>query len=103
MLKEERQGRILEMLRTEGKIVATDLSVALRVSEVTVRRDLHELAEVGKLRRVHGSALPRSAVEPDYAAWERQASEGKAAFARTAVGLVEDGQVIVMDGGSTAL
>lgn len=103
MLKEERQGRILEMLRVEGKLIATDLSVALRVSEDTVRRDLRELAEEGKLRRVHGGALPRSSVEPDYAARERQASAGKAAVARAAVKLVEDGQVIIMDGGSTAL
>ena len=103
MLKEERHGRILEMLRAEGKLVATDLSVALGVSEDTIRRDLRELAEAEKLRRVHGGALPRSTVEHDYAARERQASAGKASVARTAVKMIEDGQVIVMDGGSTAL
>lgn len=62
MLKEERQLRVLEMLWVEGKLVATDLSEALGVSEDTVRRDLRELAEAGKLQRVHGGALPRSAV-----------------------------------------
>lgn len=103
MLKQERQSRILEMLRVEGKLVATDLSVALGVSEDTVRRDLRELAEAGTLQRVHGGALPRSSVEVDYAARERQASAGKAAVARAAVKLIEDDQVIIMDGGSTVL
>jgi DeoR/GlpR family transcriptional regulator of sugar metabolism len=103
MLKEERQLRVLEMLRVEGKLVATDLSEALGVSEDTVRRDLRELSEAGKLQRVHGGALPRSTVEMNYAARERQASAAKAAVARAAVKLIESGQVIVMDGGSTAL
>ncbi len=103
MLKEERQGRILELLRAEGKLIATDLSVALGVSEDTVRRDLRELAEAEKLRRVHGGALPRSAVRGRHEVRRRQASAGKVAVARAAVGLVENGQVIVMDGGTTAL
>jgi DeoR/GlpR family transcriptional regulator of sugar metabolism len=87
----------------EGKLIATDLSVALNVSEDTVRRDLRELAESGKLQRIHGGALPRSAVEVNYAAREQQASAGKAAVARSAMKLIEDGQVIIMDGGSTVL
>ncbi|QIN80106.1 DeoR family transcriptional regulator [Rubrobacter marinus] len=103
MLKEERRGRILEMLGVEGKLVASDLSVALGVSEDTVRRDLRELAEAGKLRRVHGGALPRSAVTGTHEARRRQASAGKVAVARAAVGLVENGQVIILDGGTTAL
>jgi DeoR/GlpR family transcriptional regulator of sugar metabolism len=103
MLKEERQLRILEMLRTEGKLVATDLSGALGVSEDTVRRDLRELAEAGKLQRVHGGALPRSVVSDTYRARRQQEAAGKVAVARAAVGLVENGQVIVLDGGTTAL
>lgn len=103
MLKEERQLRVLEMLRVEGKLVATDLSEALGVSEDTVRRDLRELAEAGKLQRVHGGALPRSAVSGTHEARRRQASAGKVAVARAAVGLVENGQVIILDGGTTAL
>ena len=103
MLKDERQLRILEVLRAEGKLVATDLSSALGVSEDTVRRDLRELAEAGKLQRVHGGALPRSEVSGTHEVRRRQASAGKMAVARAAVGLVENGQVIVVDGGTTAL
>ncbi|GER90339.1 hypothetical protein KDW_45010 [Dictyobacter vulcani] len=58
MLKEERQRHIVERLHQEGKILATDLVVQLKVSEDTVRRDLNELAEAGILQRVHGGALP---------------------------------------------
>ena len=103
MLKEERHARMLEMLRAQGKLVATDLSVALRVSEDTVRRDLRELSEAGKLRRVHGGALPRPVAGGTHRVRRGQASTGKVAVARAAVGLVENGQVIVIDGGTTAL
>lgn len=102
-MKEERQARMLEMLRAQGKLVATDLSVALRVSEDTVRRDLRELSEAGKLRRVHGGALPRPVAGGTHRVRRGQASTGKVAVARAAVGLVENGQVIVIDGGTTAL
>lgn len=103
MLKEERQQFILGTLRRDGKVVATDLGAALGVSEDTVRRDLRELSEAGKLLRVHGGALPRSPVVARHDARERQAPAAKAAIARAAAGLVRDGQVIILDGGTTTL
>ena len=103
MFKEERQGRILEMLRLKGKVMATELSRELGVSEDTVRRDLRELAEVGKLWRVHGGALPRSGASPEYETRKREALSDKEAVARAAVGLLEPGQVVIMDGGTTML
>jgi DeoR/GlpR family transcriptional regulator of sugar metabolism len=95
--------KILELLRAEGRIVASDLSAVLGVSDDTVRRDLDDLAEEGKLQRVHGGALPRSEVGATYEDRQVQSAEGKLAVAREAVKLVEDGQVVLMDGGSTAL
>ncbi len=103
MLREERHQHILETLRREGKIVATDLSVALDVSEDTIRRDLRELGEAGLLQRVHGGALPRSPATAGYAARQRQAPEAKHAIARAALQLLRPGQVIVLDGGTTTL
>jgi DeoR/GlpR family transcriptional regulator of sugar metabolism len=103
MFKEERQARILEMLRRNGKVTATELSLTLEVSEDTVRRDLRELAESNELRRVHGGALPNSGASPEYETRRREALSDKAAVARTGAGLVESGQVIVMDGGTTML
>src|ERR1017187_5692644 len=53
-LKEERHQYILELLGSEGRVLAADLSSRYRVSEDTIRRDLRELASSGKIQRVHG-------------------------------------------------
>src|ERR1700734_3442575 len=60
-LKEERHQYILELLGSEGRVLAADLSNRYRVSEDTIRRDLRELASSGKIQRVHGGALARRA------------------------------------------
>ena len=103
MLKEERQRRILEILHSEGRVVAAELPALLGVSSHTARRDLEELSETGRLQRVHGGAVARSPVAPTYAGRERQAVSGKLAVARAAVRLLEPGQVAILDGGTTAL
>ena len=102
MLKEERQARILEALNEKGRVLAPELVDTLGVSGDTVRRDIAELAEEGKLRRVRGGALPRSTVAPTRAGRLRQAGEGKQAVGKAAAGLIEDGQVAILDGGVTA-
>ena len=103
MLKEERQRRILDILGREGRVVATELQRTLGVSGYTIRRDLDELAELRHLQRVHGGALARSPVAPTYEERSRQSLEGKAAVARAAARLLEPGQTVIVDGGSTAL
>jgi DeoR/GlpR family transcriptional regulator of sugar metabolism len=103
MLKEERQRRLLDLLRDEGRLVAAELPDRLGVSGHTIRRDLEELAEAGALRRVHGGAMPRSPVAPTYAGREEQSVEGKRAVARAAAAMLEPGQVAIVDGGTTAL
>ena len=103
MLKEERQQRILDILRAEGRVVATDLQDVLGVSGYTVRRDLDELAERRRLQRIHGGALARSPVAATYEGRRSQAVPGKIAVARAAAALLEPEQVVIVDGGSTAL
>ncbi len=103
MLKEERHRRILDVLGTEGRVVAAELQHALGVSGYTIRRDLDELAQARRLQRVHGGALARSPVAQTYEGRRRQAMEGKAATARAALGLLEPGTVAILDGGTTAL
>jgi DeoR/GlpR family transcriptional regulator of sugar metabolism len=103
LLKGERQARILERLRATGRIVAADLEAELGVSGYTVRRDLDELAGAGRLHRVHGGALPRSPVGRSYEERRGQEVAGKQAVARAAVQVLERDQVVVLDGGSTAL
>src|SRR3979490_3186276 len=53
-LKEERHQYILELLGSEGRVLAADLSSRYRVSEDTIRRDMRDLASSGKIQRVHG-------------------------------------------------
>jgi predicted HTH transcriptional regulator len=60
-LREDRHQYILELLGSEGRVVAADLSSRYRVSEDTIRRDLRELASSGNIQWVHGGALPRRA------------------------------------------
>jgi DeoR/GlpR family transcriptional regulator of sugar metabolism len=103
VLKEERQRRILDALAREGRVVAADLQRALGVSGYTIRRDLDELAEARHLQRVHGGALARSTVAPTYAERREQSVPGKRAVANAAATLLEPGQTVILDGGSTAL
>jgi DeoR/GlpR family transcriptional regulator of sugar metabolism len=103
MLTEERRAVILDRLRRDGKVVAAELSAALAVSPDTVRRDLQELADAGLLRRVHGGALPPAVGAASYVARREQAPEAKAAIARATARLLRDGQVILLDAGTTTL
>lgn len=103
MLKEERQQHILQLLRQEGKVLATELSRALNISEDTIRRDLNDLAEAGLIQRVHGGALLRSPATASYAIRQHQDATAKAEIAQAALQFVRDGQVIILDGGTTTL
>jgi DeoR/GlpR family transcriptional regulator of sugar metabolism len=103
LLKGERHQRILEILAGSGRLVATELPEVLGVSAYTVRRDLDELAQAGRLQRVHGGALARSPVALTYEGRRSQGAEAKREVARAAVKLLEPGQVAILDGGSTAL
>lgn len=103
MLTDERRAMILERLRTRGRVLAADLTAELDVSADTIRRDLRELDDAGLLRRVHGGALPRHGDAGSFHARARRAPEAKASIARRAAALVHDGQVVVLDGGTTTL
>jgi DeoR/GlpR family transcriptional regulator of sugar metabolism len=103
MLTDERRDLILDRLRVQGRVLATDLAAELVVSTDTIRRDLRELDEAGLLRRVHGGALPRHGDATPFAVRERRAPAAKASIARKAAELVQDGQVVLLDGGTTTV
>lgn len=105
LLKGERQQRILARLVTDGRVVATELQAQLGVSAYTIRRDLDELADAGRLQRVHGGALAlaRSPVATTYEGRGAQSVGGKREVARAAAELLVPGGVAILDGGSTAL
>ncbi len=94
---------ILDRLRIHGRVLAADLSADLDVSVDTIRRDLRDLDELGLLRRVHGGALPRLGDAAPFATRARRAPEAKASIARRAARQVQDGQLVVLDAGTTTL
>jgi DeoR/GlpR family transcriptional regulator of sugar metabolism len=103
MLTSERKSLILDILRRDGRVIAKAVSQALDLSEDTIRRDLRELASEGLLQRVHGGALPASLAMADLATRRQVSPDGKIAIGRAAARLVRPGQVIMLDGGTTAL
>jgi DeoR family fructose operon transcriptional repressor len=105
MFAEERKHRILQVLEQGDAVRVSDLSRVLRVSEASVRRDLRDLAEAGLLKRTHGGAVgPQTvAFEPSLTQKEDQYRVEKAAIARVAAEMVRDGEVLMLDAGSTTL
>jgi DeoR/GlpR family transcriptional regulator of sugar metabolism len=103
MLTSQRKQLILSRLQRDGQLIAKAFSQEVGLSEDTIRRDLRELAAEGRLQRVHGGALPASPAVADFAGRQRLGAEAKAAIGRAAAALVRPGQVVILDGGTTAV
>lgn len=103
MLTQERKRYLLQMLKQQGKIEAKAVAAELGLSNDTIRRDLRELAAAGKLQRVHGGALPRSPADADLNARQGIASQSKQEIGKAAAALIKPDQVVIVDGGTTAM
>lgn len=103
MLTQERKAYLLERLKQEGRIEAKSVAAELGLSNDTIRRDLRELASAGELQRVHGGALPKSPAEADLNARHGIASQSKREVGKIAAKLIQPDQVVIIDGGTTAL
>ncbi len=103
MLTAQRKKLILNRLAAEGQIVAKDLAHELGTSEDTIRRDLRELAQTGKLQRVHGGALPASPAVGDLRVREQVSPKDKIELGRAGAAMIRPKQVVILDGGTTAL
>ncbi|WP_191567348.1 DeoR/GlpR family DNA-binding transcription regulator [Metabacillus idriensis] len=103
MLKEERQQKILQILNDEHKVIASDLSKRLSVSEDTIRRDLKELDTQGLVKRVHSGALRVGPPVVDFSTRQNVSNEVKINLAFKAVDLIKDNMVLLIDGGTTNL
>lgn len=99
----ERQIKIQKSLQTQEFIDAIDLAEQLQASESSVRRDLLELEKQGLVRRVRGGAVSLQVREQprSIALAATRAREQKQRIARAAAVLLEEGQTLIMDGGST--
>lgn len=103
MLAEERRDRLLELVRGRQFASLPELAEELAVSESTVRRDLDQLEEQGTAKRIHGGVLYTgvSPKLPHFDAQQPAEWEKKKAIACAAVDLIDDGDTILLDGGST--
>ncbi|MER5209454.1 DeoR/GlpR family DNA-binding transcription regulator [Streptomyces sp. NPDC002838] len=100
MLAERRHQLILRALRSGGTATVADLSEQLDVSAATIRRDLLKMEEDGLLTRVHGGAVIEDDPAPFSEAAGAQVAEKDAMAARAAT-MIEDGQSVILDSGTT--
>ncbi len=103
MLARQRQELILEAVRTTGGVRVSELVNRLAVSDMTVRRDIDELARRGLVSRVHGGATAAgsSVEEPGFAAKSALHTAAKQAIAEAAAALVEPGASVALSAGTT--
>jgi len=105
MFTEERFNIILQELSKKGIVSVTDLVKILDASESTIRRDLNSLDKKGLLKKIHGGAieLGESTSKHDYKVDIRQSLnvDEKYETAKYAASLIEDGDVIYIDAGTT--
>lgn len=102
MLKKERQAFILHNVNLHNKVLSSDLSSAINVSEDTIRRDLQELSDHGKLIKVHGGALSKS-FHSSFNTSKVYAIGNKKKIAQKAAGLIKDGMFVLTSGGTTII
>lgn len=102
---EERKRVIMEQLKLEGQVKVPDLSQLFTVSEETVRRDLVLLEKDGLAKRVYGGAVltKLTSYEPPYLQRQQVQTEEKERIGRVAAELVESGDTIAVDIGTTTL
>ncbi len=103
MLAEERRSKILELLEQEQAVEVSSLVKMFNVTGATIRRDLEALEKEGLLRRTHGGAiLPQSiSYEPLYSSQKRKNLKEKIAIGKRAAELINDGDTIFIESGTT--
>jgi DeoR/GlpR family transcriptional regulator of sugar metabolism len=103
MLKKERQAYILHQVNLHNKVLSSSLCTEVNVSEDTIRRDLQELAEEGKVIKVHGGALSHSFNDVSYSWSEVYSQSQKKTIAQKAIGLISNGMIVLTSGGTTII
>jgi DeoR/GlpR family transcriptional regulator of sugar metabolism len=103
MLKKERQAYILHQVNLHNKVLSSSLCVEINVSEDTIRRDLQELAEEGKIIKVHGGALSPSFNHVYFSTNGVYSQTQKKTIAQKAIGLISNGMFVLTSGGTTII
>jgi DeoR family transcriptional regulator, aga operon transcriptional repressor len=104
MLIDERRQHILELIQNQGRALVSDLSEQLNISQITIRKDLDYLQSKGVIQRSHGGALrvPSSAlIDPTLQEKQKHNLREKERIATAASKMVEEGQCVILDSGTT--
>lgn len=103
LLGEERRRGIVKLLGEYGRVTVDGLVGSFRVSAVTIRADLEELAGKGLLVRSHGGAIPPPSPQQEYPLQLKKTLHHaeKVRIGRAAAQLVQPRQTVILDGGTT--
>ncbi|SHE58752.1 DeoR/GlpR family DNA-binding transcription regulator [Desulforamulus putei] len=103
MLSIDRQTKIIQLLKQNSSVKVSELKEMFGVSEMTIRRDLERLEKHGVLIRSHGGATlnPKNNVDITFQKRNKRFVLEKEAIAKAAAALVNDGESIVLDAGTT--
>lgn len=103
MLLDERRTRILQIAENQGFVSLQELAAQLGTSESTVRRDLEYLDGIGQIRRTRGGAAYVGESLTTFDERRHRAASQKQKIAQAAAALVEPGEAVLLDGGTTTL
>ena len=103
LFKEERKVQILKLLDADQRVEVADLSRRFTVSEDTIRRDLKDLQNQGLILKTHGGALRHVAAPKTFETRLEYAARFKLSIGMAAAELVEEGDCVLIDSGTTAL
>ncbi|MBK6935614.1 MAG: DeoR/GlpR transcriptional regulator [Chitinophagaceae bacterium] len=103
MLKKERQAYILHQVNLHNKVLSSLLCSEINVSEDTIRRDLQELADEGKIIKVHGGALSHSFNQVSFPVNGVYSQNQKRIIAQKAISLITNGMFVLTSGGTTII
>jgi len=105
LMAEERRTQILQIVRTTGRAKVNELTHLFNTSAVTIRNDLNELHQRGLVVRSHGGAMMADSIlrEPPVLERLKEHSEEKRRIGAAAAALINDGETIILDSGTTTL
>lgn len=102
MFAEERHNKIIQFIKAGHPVKVIELSTLFAVSDATIRRDLQELENLGLIQRTHGGAVsPQLGSELSFHDREVSFLDAKRQIANTVANMIQDGETILLDAGTT--
>jgi DeoR family transcriptional regulator, aga operon transcriptional repressor len=103
LLTEHRRRNLLDLVDQQGQVTVADMVKRFAISAVTIRSDLDALAALGAVVRSHGGAVRRVEATQDYPLRTKEAlhREEKVRIGKAAAELVQPGETIILDSGTT--